>query len=45
VALGAVGFKVNVGSTFLFTTNILFPLTDAGLKSSVTPVFGFDYTF
>ena len=45
VALGAVGFKVNVGSTFLFTTNILFPLTDGGLKSSVTPVFGFDYTF
>jgi hypothetical protein len=45
VALGAVGFKVNVGSTFLFTTNILFPLTDGGLKTSVTPVFGFDYTF
>lgn len=45
VAFGAVGFKVNVGSTLLLTTNILFPLTDAGLKPSVTPVFGFDYTF
>jgi hypothetical protein len=45
VAFSAVGFKVNVGSTFLVTTNILFPLTDAGLKSSITPVFGFDYTF
>jgi Putative MetA-pathway of phenol degradation len=45
VAFGAVGFKVNVGSTFLVTTNILFQLTDAGLKSSVTPMFGFDYTF
>ena len=45
VAFGAVGFKVNVGSTFLVTTNILFPLTDSGLKTNVTPVFGFDYTF
>ena len=45
LAFSAVGFKVNVGQTLLLTANVLFPLTDQGLKPSVTPVFGFDYTF
>jgi hypothetical protein len=45
LALGAVGVKVNVGRTVLITANVLFPLSDTGLKPGVTPVIGFDYTF
>ena len=44
-ALGAAGFKANVGTTLLVTFNVLFPMTDNGLKPNVTPVIGFDYTF
>jgi outer membrane putative beta-barrel porin/alpha-amylase len=45
LALGAVGFKLNLGGTVLFTANFLFSLTEAGLRPGVTPVFGFDYAF
>jgi hypothetical protein len=45
ITLGAVGFKANVGGTLLVTANVLFPLSDNGLKPGVTPVIGFDYAF
>lgn len=42
---GAVGAKVNVGSTFLLSANLLFALTDEGLRDDVVPIIGFDYVF
>jgi hypothetical protein len=43
--LGAAGAKVNVGTNLLLTANVLFPLSDGGLKPKVTPVVGLDYSF
>ena len=43
--LGAVGVKANVTNTLLVTANLLFPLTNSGLRSKITPVIGFDYSF
>ncbi|MGH9198479.1 MAG: hypothetical protein ACRD1T_22445, partial [Acidimicrobiia bacterium] len=43
--LGVVGAKFNVAERLLLTANVVFPMTDAGLKPRVTPVFGFDYAF
>jgi hypothetical protein len=43
--LGVVGFKLNVGGTFLINANVLFPLNDQGLRAKVTPVVGIDYAF
>ena len=45
LVLGAVGFKFNPTGALLFSANVLFPLTDAGLRSRVTTVFGLDYAF
>jgi hypothetical protein len=42
---GAVGAKINVGSTFLLSANVLFALTSEGLRDDVVPIFGFDYVF
>jgi hypothetical protein len=42
---GAVGAKVNVGSTFLLSVNLLFALTEEGLRDDIVPIFGFDYVF
>ena len=42
---GAVGAKVNVGSTFLLSVNVLFALTEEGLRDDIVPIFGFDYVF
>jgi hypothetical protein len=42
---GAVGAKVNVGSTFLLSANLLFALTEEGLRDDIVPIFGFDYVF
>jgi hypothetical protein len=42
---GAVGAKVNVGSTFLLSANVLFALTEEGLRDDIVPIFGFDYVF
>jgi hypothetical protein len=42
---GAVGAKVNVGSTFLLSFNLLFTLTEEGLRDDLVPIFGFDYVF
>jgi len=43
--VGAIGVKANVTSTLLISANVLFPLTNKGLSSKVTPVIGFDYLF
>jgi hypothetical protein len=42
---GAVGAKVNVGSTFLLSVNLLFALTEEGLRDDIVPIVGFDYVF
>jgi hypothetical protein len=41
----AVGAKVNVGSTFLLSFNVLFALTEEGLRDDIVPIVGFDYVF
>jgi hypothetical protein len=43
--IGAVGAKVNVATNLLLTGNLLFPLSDSGLRPGVTPVVGLDYAF
>lgn len=43
--LGAAGVRFNPWRTVLVTANLLFPLTDAGLRDRVTPVLGIDYAF
>jgi hypothetical protein len=46
LVLGAVGAKFNLpGTHFLLTANVVFPLTNAGLKPNATPVIGLDYSF
>jgi hypothetical protein len=42
---GAVGAKVNVGSTFLLSVSVLFALTNEGLRDDIVPIIGFDYVF
>jgi len=43
--LGAAGVRFSPWRTVLVTANVLFPLTDAGLRDRVTPVIGVDYVF
>jgi hypothetical protein len=43
--LGAAGVRFSPWRTILVTANVLFPLTDAGLRDRVTPVLGVDYVF
>jgi hypothetical protein len=43
--LGVVGAKVNVARTLLLNANVLFPLSDSGLKPKPTLVIGLDYVF
>jgi hypothetical protein len=43
--LGAAGVRFSPWRTILVTANVLFPLTDAGLRDRVTPVLGIDYVF
>ena len=43
--LGTAGVKVNPWRSLLISAHLLFPITDAGLRSRVTPVVGFDYAF
>lgn len=43
--LGAAGVKVLVAPHLLLTGNVLFPLTDNGLKAKAIPVVGFEYVF
>ena len=39
------GAKVNVGSTFLLSANLMFALTEEGLRDDIVPIFGFAYVF
>jgi hypothetical protein len=41
----AIGFKFNPWRNLLVSANVLFPLTDAGMRANPVPVFGFDYAF
>jgi hypothetical protein len=43
--IGAIGAKFNPSPNLLISANILFPFTDAGLRSNIVPVIGFDYSF
>jgi hypothetical protein len=43
--LGTAGVKFNLGSTFIFSGHLLFPLNDVGLQSRLTAVIGADFTF
>ena len=43
--LGTAGVKVNAWKSLLISAHLLFPINDAGLRSRVTPVIGFDYAF
>ena len=43
--LGTAGFKVNPAGNWLISASVLFPLTDAGLRSRLTTVAGVDYAF
>jgi hypothetical protein len=43
--LGTAGAKWNFTGNMLLTGSVLFPLTDAGLRSRVTTVVGLDYAF
>ena len=45
MVLGFVGAKINVAKTLLLNANVLFPMTDGGLKPKPTLVFGLDYVF
>lgn len=42
--LGSVGLKWHVGGTWLLSTSVLFPLSDAGLVDQLTWSAGFDWT-
>ena len=43
--LGTGGVKFNPGGNLLISASVLFPLTDAGLRSRLTTVIGVDYAF
>jgi hypothetical protein len=43
--LGSAGVKYNIWGNLLVTGNVLFPLTDGGLRDKFTPLVGIDYSF
>ena len=43
--IGAIGAKFNPAPNLLISANILFPFTDAGIRSNIVPVIGFEYSF
>jgi hypothetical protein len=43
--LASAGVKFNPTRTLLISANVLFPLTDAGIRSKPVPVIGFEYSF
>jgi len=45
VVNGAIGCKVNAGGNLLIDFNLLFKLNDNGLRDSLTPLFGIEYSF
>ena len=42
---GAVGAKFSAGGSVLVDFNVLFKLNEAGLRDTVTPLLGFEYSF
>lgn len=45
IVLGAAGLKLNLFRTLLLNAQVLFPITNAGLRAKITPVIGLDYAF
>ena len=45
LVLGSAGFKYNAGTNLLVNANILFPITNGGLRDTMTFAFGFEYAF
>jgi hypothetical protein len=45
LVLGSTGVKYNPTGSLVISFNLLFPLTDTGLRDRVTPTIGFDYSF
>jgi outer membrane putative beta-barrel porin/alpha-amylase len=45
LVLGVIGGKFNVAKTLLLNVNLLFPMSDGGLKPKTTLSLGFDYVF
>lgn len=45
LVLGAVGVKANIWGDLLVSGNVLFPFTDAGLRSRLTATIGVDFAF
>jgi len=45
MVLGAAGLKLNLSRTLLLNAQVLFPITEAGLRAKITPVIGLDYAF
>ena len=45
LVLGVIGAKFNVANTLLLNANVLFPMSDGGLKPKPTLVVGLDYVF
>lgn len=45
LVLGAAGFKFNAATNLLVSANLLFPLTDGGLRDTLAFTFGLDYAF
>src|SRR6185295_17346129 len=45
LAIGNIGVRFNPVRTLLISANLLFAVTDAGLRDRVTPVIGVDYAF
>jgi hypothetical protein len=43
--LGTGGVKYNIAGNLLISASVLFPLTNAGLRSKVTTTVGLDYAF
>ena len=39
------GFKFNIASSLLLTGNVLFQVSDGGLRARIAPVIGLDYAF
>ncbi len=44
-AFAVAGFKWNLFSSWLLTGNVLFPLSDSGLRAKVVPALALDYAF
>ncbi len=44
-AFAVAGFKWNLASSWLLTSNVLFPLSDSGLRATIVPAISLDYAF